>query len=158
MDQTTYIGPYLKVDKVSIKPIEKEKKENLFTCTNKSCKIHGKKAIGRFCSECGSKNDNTSITRKVVEVPNGYQILYDFGSEDLLSMVPDIKDIIFLPNRRNDYSFQVDSDNSFLEKEINKTPEYLNSLFYKDYEDFLKFLDSKDITYQIKFGVITYWS
>ena len=136
MEQTTYVGPYLKIRKVNIKPIESEKQQRLFTCSNKSCNIHGKKAVGKFCSECGSQNVNDSITRKVVEVPSGYQLLcdFDFGNEDIDEDIDilypldqhDDKDIIFLPNEINSYSIRVDSDDSFVEKEINQVPEYIN--------------------------------
>lgn len=157
MDQTTYVGPYLKISKSNIKPINSEKQERLFTCSNKSCKIHGKKAIGKFCSECASPNGNVSITRKIVEVPGGYKLLYNFGNEDLLFVIDDDKYIYFLTNRKNSYSVNVDSDDSFIEKEFNQTPEYICSLFARDYQKFLDFLDSEEITYQIKFGVLSYW-
>jgi len=166
MEQTTYVGPYLKIRKVNIKPIESEKQQRLFTCSNKSCNIHGKKAVGKFCSECGSQNGNDSITRKVVEVPSGYQLLCDFGNEDIDEDIDilypldqhDDKDIIFLPNEKNSYSIRVDSDDSFVEKEINQVPEYINAQFGRDYQKFLDFLSSKEITYQIKFGVLSYWN
>lgn len=159
MDQTTYVGPYLKISKSNIKPIDSEKQERLFTCSNKSCKIHGKKAVGKFCSECASPNANVLITRKIVEVPSGYQLLYNFGNEDLLFVLGerDDKDILFLPNKKNSYSVKVDSDDSFVEKEFNQIPEHICSLFARDYQNFLDFLDSKEITYQIKFGVLSYW-
>ena len=31
MDQTTYVGPYIKIKKLNIKPIESSKKEIIFT-------------------------------------------------------------------------------------------------------------------------------
>jgi hypothetical protein len=158
MDQTTYVGPYIKIKKLNIKPIESSKKEIIFTCSNKSCSIHGKKAVGKFCSECGQSNGNVSITRKIVEVPSSYQLLYDFGQEDLLRPQDSKNEIFYLPNQRNNYSINVDSDDSFIEKEIIQTPEDIKSQFTQDYQEFLDFLTEKEIPFTISFGVITYWS
>ena len=87
-------------------------------------------------------------------------MLYNFGNEDLLFVLGerDDKDILFLPNKKNSYSVKVDSDDSFVEKEFNQIPEHICSLFDRDYQNFLDFLDSKEITYQIKFGVLSYWN
>lgn len=160
MDKTTYVGPYIKIKKLNIKPIETEKQERVFTCSNKSCKIHGKKAVGKFCSECGQPNGNVTTILRVTEVPSGYQLLYDFGNEDLLYPLGerDDKEILFLPNRKNSYSIRVDSDDSFIEKEITQTPEYINSLLARDYQSFLNFLTEKEIPYTIVFGVLSYWN
>ena len=156
MDQTTYVGPYIKIKKVNIKPIESDKKERLFTCSNESCSIHGKKAVGRFCSECGQANGNVSITRKIVEVPNGYQLLDSFGEEDLLRPEEGNKEIFYLTNRRNNYSIRV--NDSFTEKEITQRSETIISLFTQDYQQFLNYLEDKEIPYNIVFGVVSYWS
>jgi hypothetical protein len=158
MDQTTYVGPYINIKKVNIKPIESDKKERLFTCSNESCSIHGKKAVGKFCSECGQSNKDMLITRKIVEVPNGYQLLYDFGDEDLLRPQEEKKEIFYLPNRRNNYSINVDSDDSFMGKEITQTLEDIKSQFTQDYQHFLDYLTDKEIPYNIAFGVVSYWS
>jgi spore coat protein CotH len=158
MEQTTYVGPYIKIKKLNIKPIETQKNERLFTCTSKSCNIHGKKAVGKFCSECGQKNDNIVISRKITEIPDGYDLLSDFGDEDFLSYLDeDKKAILYFPNRKKSYSIRVSSDDSFKEKEVTQNIEQITSSFSKDHQNFLDFLDQKDIQYSIKFGVVSYW-
>lgn len=158
-DQNIYIGPYLKVLKKNIKQLEKDQTVTVTTCTNKSCEIHGKKSVGKFCSSCGSPNGPVKVTNKIKIIPNGYDLLIKFGNEDLMSVLgndKDDKEMIFLTNRRNNYTITLSSDTSYMEKPIPNSTEALES-FTRDYQAFLSFLDSEEIVYQKMFGVISYW-
>ena len=159
MNQTTYIGPYIKIDKTNIKPLEKDNTITITTCTNTKCKIHGKKSVGKFCSSCGSPNGPLKQTHKVQIIPHAYDLLGEFGKEDLLYSPSerDDKSILFMPNRRNKYSVTVSDDNSFVEKPI-PNQNLSTESFTQDYQEFINFLDKKDINYQIIFGVLSYWN
>jgi hypothetical protein len=52
MNQTTYIGPYIKIDKKNIKPLEKDNTITITTCTNADCKIH----ISKFKKDIKSEH------------------------------------------------------------------------------------------------------
>jgi hypothetical protein len=158
MDQTTYVGPYIKIKKKNIKPIEKENTVKIMTCTNTNCEIHGKKSVGKFCSSCGSPNGLIKQVNKIQIIPDSYDLLEEFGDVDLFFSPSDRddKEILLVPNTENDYSVHVSSDDSFLESEIASVEDALSE-FTDGHKEFLDFLEGKEIVYQKLFGVLSYW-
>lgn len=145
-----YVGPYLNIIKIPKQKVEK--KDNYKTCPNEDCPIHLKKSIGEFCSTCGSKNILKTNIKYVDEGKSIYQIMSDFGDEDIFNANEDI----LMPNRRNKYS-KHDDDPFLLNMDENYISNALES-FKKDYSKFTDYLKDNGIEFDIKFGVnLYYW-
>ena len=152
----TYIGVYLSIDKVNFPKEELIKIENVFTCENTSCKTHGVKAIGKFCSECGYNNKNISIMRKVTSTITPYDLMIEEGQEDLFNAQDIGKKVVFLANSRAEFFMNVDRDDSNFEKDIPNKEDAIKA-FEDKYINFINLLDAKSIQYSIKFGVVSYY-
>jgi len=146
-NQNTYIGPYITIDKLPTK----SKNETLYTCSNTSCKIRGRKAIGKFCNDCGSENTNVTKTKEVNISP--YELMNEFGNEDIMF---NLEGEYLLPNSRNKYSIRYDDNDGFLKKDIMDKSLAINA-FSTEHKDFIDFLISKDVQFTISFGVIAYY-
>lgn len=154
VSQNTHIGPYIKVEE---KIVEKEVSETLNTCSNTECEIHGKKSVGKFCSNCGSENKPTTTKNKKNVILSIYELLHEFGDSDLVFPVEVTSGSkILLPNRRNKYSISIDRDTESKEKEIGNIDQKVES-FKDDYNELIQFLKRKELSFDIKFGVISYW-
>jgi len=146
-NQNTYIGPYITIDKLPTKSMT----ETLYTCSNTSCKIRGKKAIGKFCNACGSENTNVSKTKEGSISIN--DLMYEFGSEDIMF---NLDGEYLLPNSRNKYSIKYDDSDGFVKKDIMDKSTSINA-FSVDHKKFIDFLISKQVEFTISFGVIAYY-
>lgn len=149
--QNIYIGPYIKVEE---KTIEKEVSDKIMTCSNTDCDIHGKKSVGKFCSNCGSENKPFTIKQiKNIKMSLYNDILYQLDDNEICF---EVDNKFLLPNRINDYSIHISRDSNFDEKEIKYISNQIED-FERDHESVISFLREKSIDFKVKFGTVIYW-
>jgi len=149
VSKNTYVGPYLKINKI---PTEKvEKKDSYKICPNENCSIHLIKAVGEFCSNCGTKNILHTNKQYIDKGKNIYDLMFEFGEEDIFFVYENL----CLMNRRSSYN-KSDDEPFLLNMDENYISNALTS-FNKDYSEFMSFLKESGVEFDVKFGVISYY-
>jgi hypothetical protein len=145
--QHTYIGPYLKINKVP----KVSKTEVLYTCSDSKCKAYNAKASGNFCNTCGAKNANRSKTKEVnLSI---YDMMFDFGDENIMTS---LDGEYLIPNGKKHYAIRYDDSENFVEESINDKENSINN-FLNDYKAFIDFLITMKVEYTVSFGVLAYY-
>ena len=158
--QYVYIGPYLKINKIPKSDVEKTIR--VYSCSNTSCENHKINQLSsaykhlKFCPECGSPNSNNTYKETLSESPSPWEIISEFGDENIF--YPEENALI--PNRKNGVSkhiVRISYDDGGMERSLSNSEEAITD-FNKEYDSFIKFIDSKSIESEVKFGVISYWN
>lgn len=153
---TVNIGPYIKIYD---EPYKIENQKSINTCSNIECVEHSKLKKSKFCDTCGSEIKKIDITIEELKVFNYFELLEEFGDEDIVYRIWDnnndnniilginykvkgLKNISF-----SEYDFEAEYQIQDKEESINILK---NS---KNYKSFFEFLNTKGIKYEIKFGI-----
>lgn len=149
----TYVGPY--IDVTSLPKYKKEESKIYSSCLNNDCESYHKNLNenGQFCSLCGQKRENYLSKNIVDKIKNIKDILYEFGDVDILFQIGESER--YGPNRRGKYHENSDEDFTF-DIDVNFIPNALKE-FESEYSKSLKYLKDNDVTFDIKFGVISYY-
>ena len=81
VSQSVYIGPYVRLEMAAT-----TRDQVIASCTNESCKQHGRRVHSKFCPDCGAKVDDVTITVNAVVGFNDFLESVDYEHEDELWM------------------------------------------------------------------------
>jgi len=149
MSMNIYLGPYLAINKVKIPSERKE-----ITCPNTKCEFYGRYMNSKFCDGCGNRIAQVTVP---IEIDFDYYDMMEveFGNGDLLSRpYMDKDDFDFLiANSGGQGGLHIDHQD---ENEIPITTETLPS--GGDWDKVCKALDDRKMTYQKRYGLLTWYS
>ena len=149
------LTPYMEI---TYNPISvREVKETINICSNIECKQHINKKVYKcnFCPVCGAAVEPYIKVSNVNDVVDIDELMHEAGKEDLFFHHNDLD--VYLPNHLKEHRTDIDDDN------VHEIGEYSAknaiSALYNDplYRKFLISLDEKCVTYEIKYGLITYY-
>lgn len=160
MDQTIYLGPYLKVR------MEQVKENTTFAgCPKIDCARWGTETKEKFCFSCGTLID-TKMSKSITQDKFDIHEITDKSDESLYEAYMDLDDDaehVLLPNTRSDYKardFDLISDGDALIEDYHLTlkPELEIEWFKGKYKEEIKDFETHLKEVKVGWGLIRYWS
>lgn len=154
MNQSFYIGPYLKILDKKIKYIDKYK-----TCINEVCFNLGKKLSSMFCDRCGSvikempfeKERPLNMYDLMVRYFNNGDIFRDIRLENIESN----DFVLLIPNKKEQGGITLD-ECTYGEESL---PDIEMNIFDSgDWNKMIKVLQEEGIKFEKKVGIVSYVS
>lgn len=143
-----YFGPYVKVY-----PPKKIYTNDLRTCSNIACRLHGKYSSENFCGACGSPVKMSPISHE------GHENLHEFlddvlGDEEMFSVVCiDNKDYqFFISNRGAQGGVRIEDHGEY---PMSEDPNFFDR---KDWALLIEKLIEKNFKFVKGIGVIAYYN
>ena len=157
VSQYTFIGAFLRIE-LPTKNVIKNKTIITITCCNETCEYFNKRVSGKFCKQCGHKNhEEVTIKEEVITTQlSAYDLMLDFGNEDIF-FATEIQDkVVFLPNTKNPLTHV---SICLSEDEMLDVPDSHVAIktLVEDYAAFLQYLDEKSIKWYVDFKILTYY-